>query len=275
MARMDKCASLSEWVGFATVLAAQAGEMALAGFGAPATERKADGSEVTALDVAIQEMVVRRIVERYPEHAVVGEEGTAAAPRGGDPAHARYCWVLDPLDGTRNYVRRFPAVATSLALLEDGRSVMGVVRWHHTGQVFSAVADGPALLNGVPMQVSERPLDNDLLVGAQLGAQHATQGVVAPWLQRWAVRNLGATALHLSLVACGGLDAAYAQDCRIWDLAAGILLIERAGGRCTDPRGRAIFPVDPGACAKANYPFVAGGPNAYPALLADFAARTA
>jgi myo-inositol-1(or 4)-monophosphatase len=204
---------------------------------------------------------------------VIGEETVRGGPGGADPARARYCWVLDPLDGTRNYVRRFPIVGTTLALLDEGRPVLGVIRWHHTGQVFLAAAGGPAWLDGQPVRVSQRPVDGNLLVGAQLGAHHATQEVVTPWLGRWAIRNLGATALHLALVASGGLDAAYAQDCRIWDLAAGALLVECAGGTCTDLRGGPLFAVDPAVCAETNYPFIAGGPNAYPALRENLSTR--
>lgn len=258
---------LQELFNFGCELAAVAAEVAMAHYGAPAAYRKANGSEVTEGDVAVEQALTRRIHERFSDHAVVGEETADAARAEPDPARARYCWVIDPVDGTRNFIRRFPAFATSIAVMDGGRPVVGLVRWHHTGQLFAASAEGPALLDGRPVRVSDRPPDSNMLVGAQLGANHATQQVVTPWLSRWAVRNLGATALHLALVSCGGLDAAYAQDCRVWDLAAGALLIERAGGRCTGLKGEALLPVDPATCAGANYPFVAGGPKAHEALL--------
>ncbi len=245
----------------------------MARFGLTVSHPKPDGSEVTDADEAVQEMITQRIAERYADHGVIGEEAIQAVSPLPDPAGVRYCWIIDPVDGTRNYARGFPAFATSIAVLDHGQPIVGVVRWHHTGQVFAATCDTVTTLDGAPVQASQRPLDSNLLIGAQLGAHHATQEIVTPWLKSWAVRNLGATAIHLALVAGGGLDGAYARDCRIWDLAAGALLIEQAGGRCTDLIGQPLFPIDPATCAKANYPFVAGGLRAHRILLEHFASR--
>ncbi|MFH0982395.1 MAG: inositol monophosphatase [Planctomycetota bacterium] len=270
---MTSTALIPDLVSYAVELASVAGEIALARFGTARSQRKADGSEVTDADLAIEDMIVRRIAARYADHGVIGEEAVHDQTRSGDFVEARYWWVVDPLDGTRNYVRQFPVFATSIAVLEQGRPIVGVIRWHHTGQVFAAAPGMPTTLGGEPVRVSQRPVDSNLLVGAQLGAHHLTQEVVAPWLSRWAVRNLGATAVHLALVATGGLDAAYAQDCRVWDLAAGALLIEQAGGQCTGLRGEPLFPIDPATCAGTNYPFLAGGPNAHRTLLEDLQTR--
>jgi myo-inositol-1(or 4)-monophosphatase len=273
MTSMMTAAPLDQLVQFASALTVAAGDMALTDFGTASSRRKANGSEVTSTDLAVQEMMARRIVERYPDHAVIGEETLESHDLESGATHARYCWVIDPVDGTRNYVRRFPIMATSVALLEEGRPVVGVVRWHHTAQLFAATEDGEATLDENRLHVSQRPVDADMLIGAQLGASHATGDVVLPWANRWAIRNLGATAIHLALVASGGLDAAYAKDCRIWDLAAGALLIERAGGCCTGPHGEPLFPVDPAHCAKLNLPFVAGAPGAHRAIIEDIATR--
>jgi len=274
MASTMSTVSIQDLVQFAAELATEAGGVALAQFGSSPAQRKTDGSEVTSADLAIQELLARRIVGRYRDHAIIGEE-VVVDSLAADPARARYCWVIDPLDGTRNYVRRFPVVATSIAVMDEGRPVAGIIRWHHAGQVFAATADGPTTLDGVAVQASRRPLDGNLLVGAQLGASHGTQNVVSPWLERWALRNVGATAIHLALVASGGLDAAFAKDCRVWDFAAGALMIERAGGMCTGLGGEPLFPVDPATCAETNYPFIAGGPKAHQALLEDIRARRA
>ncbi len=268
-------APIQDLARFAGELACAAGEIVMEDFGSVATVLKANGSEVTKVDTAVQEMIARRICERYGDHAWIGEETVDRDSGGADPAQARYCWILDPLDGTRNYVRGFPVFATSIAVLERGRPVVGVIRWHHTGQVFAATATTHTTLDGELVHVSQRPLDSNLLVGAQLGAHHATEEIVRPWLGRWAVRNVGATAIHLALVSSGGLDLAYAKDCSIWDLAAGALLVEQAGGICTGVHGEPLFPVDPPTCAVTNYPFIAGGPNAHRTLLEDLDQRSA
>lgn len=266
-ALIDLARAAEEWV-------AQAGDIALAQWGKAAVHRKPDGTEVTDADLSMQRMLIQAIAGRCPGHAIIAEE-TLDPPVGELPSPAtRYCWVIDPLDGTRNYAHGYPAFATSVALMDHGQPVIGVVRWHHTGQLFTAVAGLGTTLNGEAVRVTDAPMDSSALIGAQVGPSHRTQAVVAPWLNRWSVRNMGATSLHLALVASGALAAAYAKDCWIWDLAAGALLVTEAGGQCTGTEGQALFPVDPATCDQTNYPFVAGSPTAHRTILADLGDRS-
>ena len=113
---------------FAGELTAAAGEIAMAQFGATTSRQKPDGSEVTSADLAVQEMLIQRIRRRYADHAVIAEETIQADNGGHDPAGVRYCWIIDPVDGTRNYARRFPVFATSIAVMERGKPVVGAIR---------------------------------------------------------------------------------------------------------------------------------------------------
>ena len=264
---------LMEWAAQAEAWADRAGSIAMANLGRAAVREKTDGTEVTDTDMAIQSMLVDAIRQSFPGHAIIAEESLATRSMTPAPDAAPFCWVIDPLDGTRNYVRGFPGFATSIAVMESGRPIVGVVRWHTTGQTYSAVLGHGARAGGRTLHCASAPMDSNTLIGAQLGPNHATDETVAPWLRRWAVRNLGATALHLALVAAGHLGAAYARDCWIWDLAAGALLISEAGGRCTGTSGSEIFPVDLRACARTNYPLIAGGPDGHRLLLEDLKRR--
>ena len=127
------------------------------------SRRKADGSEVTDADLAAEEHIIETLRRSYPDHDIIGEESglqTARDRRG------RYCWAVDPLDGTRNYARGFPCFATSIALLDDGVPVVGVVREHVTARTYSAAAGRGATVDGLPLAAACRPMDRDFLVGA-------------------------------------------------------------------------------------------------------------
>ena len=127
----------------ATRLAERAGEIARARRGAGKTSLKSDASLVTETDHAMQALILDGIAAAFPDHAVVAEEQVADPARHADRMSARYCWVIDPLDGTRNYVSNMPCFATSIAVLDDGVPVVGVVIEHNTRWKFTAVAGGP------------------------------------------------------------------------------------------------------------------------------------
>jgi myo-inositol-1(or 4)-monophosphatase len=152
---------------------------------------------------------------------------------------------VDPLDGTINYVHGLPAFAVSIALEAEGQLECGVVFDPMTDECFSAVSGGGAFLNGRPIRVSECARMHDALVGVSFGHEVHPQGpevrrFVASLMASQAVRRLGAAALNLAYVAAGRLDAYSACSAKIWDVAAGILLIQEAGGVVTSIEGGAF-----------------------------------
>jgi myo-inositol-1(or 4)-monophosphatase len=197
-------------------------------FGRAESRWKADGTRVTAVDVAISEGIVRDLSAQFPGDQYFSEE------LAGNPAPqavtARFSWVLDPIDGTNNFALGLPHCAIALALCEHGEPVYGVVydlsrrSLLHGGPGFG-VLDGER-----PCQVSTRPPSRETLVGFHSPHDPAllplAQGIIAGFK----IRGLGSATLHLAYVAAGLLDGCVDYNVKIWDLAAAIPLVRAAGG---------------------------------------------
>jgi myo-inositol-1(or 4)-monophosphatase len=250
-------------------LGERGGEIARARRGAGTCSLKSDASLVTETDHAIQAMILDAIAASYPDHAVVAEEQIADPARHADRASARYCWVIDPLDGTRNYVSAMPCFATSIAVLDRGVPVVGVVVEHNLRWTFAAVAGCRTLLGDEPISIAEPAPGDEVLVGVSSSKRRATTDILADWLHKpgLVMRNTGSTAMHLGLVAGGMLSAALCTKCKIWDVAAGALLVTGAGGRVTDLAGDDPFPWPAGADPAKDTPILAAGPDLHKSLI--------
>jgi myo-inositol-1(or 4)-monophosphatase len=251
-------------------LAAEAGEIILDRRHTASRRQKADGSEVTDADLAAEEHIRDVLNRTYPDHDVLAEEGGLGTDQ---PPRARYCWAVDPLDGTRSYVRGFPCFATSIALLDGGEPVVGVVREHTSGQVYTAMAGRGAHLDGVPIRVAQRPLDYEFFVGISSSKHPNSRAALQRLLERVSLRGMGSTAVHMALVASGAIDAALSHRCYTWDVAAGYLLVREAGGVCTDAAGGDLLPLPPQPDPNARTPFLATGPHVRAELLELLSAR--
>jgi len=252
-------------------MARTGGELARGLIGRTAADRKPDRTVVTEADHAVQDLILTRVAERYPRHAVLAEETVRRPHRHRGAAEAEYCWVVDPIDGTRNFTRSLPVFATAVAVLRGGLPVAAAVYEPNLEQLYAASVGGGSTLNGRAVGVSREPPHHDTLIGVPSGRNQPTPPAVHDWLDRWNLRNLGSTALHMALVAAGSIDAAFCQECRVWDVAAGWLLIREAGGLCTDLAGGDLFPLDLSAAADRDLPFLAAGPSLHPRLLATLA----
>ncbi|HUU85459.1 MAG TPA: inositol monophosphatase [Phycisphaerae bacterium] len=255
---------LTEWLNIAGKLADEAGRIILERWDTATTQRKADGSEVTDADWAAEEHIRDALNRAYPDHDVLAEE----AGLGSAPAHGgRFCWAVDPLDGTQSYTRRFPCFATSIALLDSGTPVVGVVREHVSGRTYTAAAGHGAHMDGAPIRVAQNPLNYDFFVGISSSKHPDSRAALQRVLQRASLRSLGSTAVHLALVATGAMDAALSHRCYTWDIAAGYVIIREAGGVCTDLHGRDLLPLPPQPDPTAKTPFLAAGPHVHAELL--------
>lgn len=191
---------------------------------------------VSSMDHASEQHIVDGIRAARPYDAIVGEEGTA------DHGTSGVRWIIDPLDGTTNYLYAIPAYAVSVAVEVGDVVVAGVVVDPSRGETFAATAGGGATCNGKPIACS----DVDTLATALVGTgfsydprRRARQGAVAAAVLPRArdVRRFGAAALDLCWVACGRLDAFYEKGLQIWDLEAGGLIASEAGATVSDLEG--------------------------------------
>ncbi|MCO6437841.1 MAG: inositol monophosphatase [Phycisphaerae bacterium] len=231
---------------------------------------KADKSVVTETDHLVQEQLVRAIHEMFPEHAVLGEENLPGGVRGPSPSDARFCWVLDPIDGTRNFVTGFPCYGTCIAVLDRAEPIIGVVAEHALGDLYRATRGGGAWCNDRPMQVRAPHPGEDMLVGTPSTKEPLTLQVLDVWLKTKGIvfRNTGSTAAHLALVARGSMAAAFSKRCKIWDIAAGMLLVTEAGGVVTSAFGEPLLPFNLAADHPRNdIPFLCGEPAIHAHLL--------
>jgi myo-inositol-1(or 4)-monophosphatase len=202
-----------------------------------AVKMKGRADIVTATDVEAQRLVERRLRRSFPDHGILAEEGLDTT------AGAEWRWIVDPLDGTKNFARGIPTFCVSIAAEYRGQVELGVVYDPVQEELFTGVRGQGAWLNGRPIRAS-RVTDLGLAFIAT-GCPHRVGRYVrsiALTFGRFAVRSMGvrdrgAGALDLCYVACGRLDGYWEIDQSPWDIAAGGLIVEEAGGRVSNFRG--------------------------------------
>jgi myo-inositol-1(or 4)-monophosphatase len=201
---------------------------------------KAANDLVTVVDVEAQKRVVERLRSSYPGDFIVAEEELAPEVNEGlDPEGSRR-WFIDPLDGTTNYIHSYPMFAVSVALEVDRRMVVGVTYGPMLDELFTAVRGGGAFLGDKPIAVSRITAGNRTLMGT--GFPFRARRYLDIYLKSFkyffnnsrGVRRAGSATLDFAYVAAGRLDAFWEMTLSPWDMAAGIVLIEEAGGRVTD-----------------------------------------
>jgi myo-inositol-1(or 4)-monophosphatase len=191
---------------------------------------------VTEVDRLAEDEIVRVLRKAYPSHGILAEESGASG--GGD-----YLWIIDPLDGTTNFVHGFPQFAVSIALRHKGRIEQGVIYDPLRQELFTASRGTGALLNDRRVRVTRRPgLEGALLgTGFPFRAQHHLDAYLgmfkALFPQTAGIRRAGAASLDLAYVAAGRLDGFWEIGLSEWDMAAGVLLIQEAGGIVGDFSG--------------------------------------
>jgi myo-inositol-1(or 4)-monophosphatase len=191
---------------------------------------------VTAADRASETLIVERLRQHFPTHAVVAEEGT------GREGSSEYRWYVDPLDGTTNFAHGFPAFNVTLGLEQNGELIAGVIFDPLRNELFSVERGAGAFLNQQRIHVSKTARIEDSLVATGFPSRKRHQNVNVHFyyqlaMQSHGVRRAGAAALDLAYVACGRLDAFWEFALNPWDMAAGVLLIREAGGTCSDMHG--------------------------------------
>jgi len=199
---------------------------------------------VTEADHQSEALIVAAIQARFPDDAILAEEtGEHKAVAGEAPTSGRgRVWIVDPLDGTVNYANGIPVFCVSIALVVDGIPAVGVVLDPTRDEVFAATDDGPATLNGRPVQASSKEKLSDFVISMSLNGRSATTRARNVRRQIRIPRSMGSAAIALAYVANGRFDAFIQQGgLSAWDVAAAGLIAERGGARVTAMDGGPWF----------------------------------
>lgn len=220
-------------------------------------EEKGKNDLVTNADRASEELIIKEINKAYPDHAIIGEESSFIRKSDfSDYADSEYIWLVDPIDGTTNYAHQLKEYAVSIGLFKlskkeksknfqylTGELIVGVVYAPGMNELFSAAKGDGAYMNGKKIQVTKiNEVKNGLFA---TGFPYKNQGINLPYFNAMmgkcqAIRRLGAASLDLCYVAAGRFEGYWEFGLKPWDIAAGALIIEEAGGTVTDTNGNQI-----------------------------------
>jgi myo-inositol-1(or 4)-monophosphatase len=261
---------LSRMLETATVAARLAGQRAMEEISFIKASVKNATELVTQTDIRCQKIIIERIKENYPDHGFIAEEGDQGkifkqSPRGSESLW----WAIDPIDGTNNFVHQIPLFAVSVAALHEGKPIVGVIFEPATDSMFTAVKGREAQLNGRRITVSEETMDEFSSVG--LDSHFDCPGDIPNWacqiIKKTRFRNLGTTALQIAYVAKGGMVATIVNTPKLWDIAAGAVIVESAGGVLTNWKGEQIFPIDMDSYEGGIFPVIVANKKVHPQIV--------
>ncbi len=221
---------INTFLSVAEEAAQAAGGLLRSQFGRPLTVDEAHAHDIKLeLDKRSQALIESLILSRFPDHAIYGEEGIR-----GDQS-SEFQWVIDPIDGTVNYFYSLPHFAISIALRQSGKIIAGVIYDPMRDELWSVARGGSPTLNGIPIRVSNRTALGEAIVSVGLAKSIDTINSSLPFFEKMVrsarkCRMMGSASLDIAYVACGRLDAYIESAISLWDVAAGILLVESAGG---------------------------------------------
>ena len=224
---------------------------------------------VTEADRECQALIIEQIKSRFPGHGFIGEEGDQGRlfkrpPSGPDGIW----WIIDPIDGTNNYAHGLPQFSVSIGAMQHGRPIVGVIYDPCTDHMYTALAQGKAQDNGASMTASDESLNKycSVAIDSHFG------NTIPSWVYRLMTctrfRNMGTTALHLAYTAKGGLAGTALFTPKLWDIAAGCLIAERAGAVISDWQGNPLWPIEPSTYEGTAIPSIMCNPVVHKEMLA-------
>jgi myo-inositol-1(or 4)-monophosphatase len=239
---------MTQYLEAAKTAARVAGELLRQNFQQPLRVNSREAHDIKLeIDVESQELITDLLLKEFPHHALYGEEGIV-----GDQT-AEYQWVVDPIDGTVNYYYGIPHFCISIALRHQQQVIVGVIYDPMRDEMWAGEKDTQPTLNGKLFRVSERTALAEAVISVGLSKTGDTIAAGLPLLQNMVhrarkCRLMGSAALDMAYVACGRFDAYIEQGISLWDIAAGMLLVETAGGK---------IDMHPRADAKEKYSIIA------------------
>lgn len=265
---------LSQMLETAVVAARLAGQRSMEELRFVRKSRKSNNELVTQADPICQKIIIDCIRENYPDHGFLCEEGPNGqlyriAPRGDEAVW----WIIDPIDGTNNFANSLLCFCVSIAAMLEGQPLLGVVFDPATDSMYSSAQDMDALLNGSRIVVNDDDIGPFASFAIDSHTHPQTDSAVKQIMQSTRFRCLGSTALHMAYVARGAMIGMVSTSARLWDIAAGAVLVERAGGIVSDLKGNKLFPVNPQTYNMERFSTLAATAKIYPKALELFAAK--
>lgn len=235
------------WIPELEDLAMKAGKLIRRGFESSKTihEKSSTMDIVTEFDTEVEDFLRKEINTLYPEHLILGEEEEFRT-QGGFGAYLPrkgYIWVIDPIDGTLNFAWGIPLLAVSIALFYEGKLLAGVVYNPIVDEMFTAQNGAGASLNHQPVKVGKVKDLGHAMVGVSVARRKGDSELLKLADSVGGMRALGSAAIALAYVAAGRLDAYWEKDLNLWDVAAGLLLLQEAGGEVKIQNRKEDYPV--------------------------------
>lgn len=204
---------------------------------------KSATQKVSEVDLLANEAIINEIIRNFPDHNIISEEGS---PKKLDP-EAEYTWIIDPLDGTNNFLHGFPYYCVSIAIQREGETQYAVVIDVAQQDIFTATRGGGAQLNDARIRVSNTKRLNDALLSTGMPFRDPVE--IKPWLRSYAailpransIVRCAASALDMAYVAAGRYDGLWQMGLKEWDMSAGALLIQESGGLISNIQGKQNF----------------------------------
>jgi len=223
------------------------------------TKLKSDNSPVTQADFAVQNKIISEIIEQFPQHGIIAEE--ADSRKDCLPARIpELVWVIDPIDGTRNFARSVPIFCCSIALLRKGVPIVGVIYEPNFDWLFTATVGQVSKLNGKPISVSKSEFSITTVLAYSVDTCKPIPVKLRELFNECVFRNFGSAALHLAMTSAGMLDGVINFSGKLWDISAGALIAEQAGGiiRPVDDSSKEIWPIETTKYQNEAIPLCAG-----------------
>jgi myo-inositol-1(or 4)-monophosphatase len=267
--------NLSEDLQYVIELARLAGALVLQKYGKVDRLLKRNDEAVTEADRASQRLIVTGLRKRFPTDGVIGEEnetGDAITFDVSNPAGRN--WVIDPIDGTNNFVSGLGIFAVCIGLLDAGKPVLGVVYDVTRDQLFAAAAGHGAWLGTQRISALTTPLGDKtmlMLTSNLVGPDFKAPAYARRWLDQtnWKIRMLGSACVEAMMVASGIAHGAVTLNGKLWDIAASAAIALEAGAIVTDPAGNPIFPFNLAGYRGAKVPYVMAGPAAHAEMIKE------
>ena len=229
---------LAEFLDCATSAAIEAGRFLVSKMGTVSVQEKNPGDFVTQADIESQNRIKNMILERFPDHDFLGEEADLESQQSNG-GKSDFCWIVDPLDGTTNFIHQLRSFSVSIALRYRNEMIVGCVHDPLLDETYTAARGLGAHLNGQEISTSRHQSVKKALIVCSLPKQLTRESVELQHLvnvlcdSESTLRRLGSAALNMCYIACGRMDAYWSTQAAIWDIAAGLVIMEEAGGNIT------------------------------------------